>query len=100
MDVIASKPQIAFYRKLYLAGLIASEPQNMVSLQARTGMPRRTLQDTLVACQDIGIVIEFKQQGERNNAGVYCLQDWGPIAPTWVETHWLQLEQALSDAGR
>ncbi|MBV7316487.1 helix-turn-helix domain-containing protein [Shewanella sp. NIFS-20-20] len=86
-----SKSQLAFNRKLYLAGLIANEPQNLVSLQACTNMPRRTLQDALVACKDIGIEIEFIQQGERHNAGFYRLESWGPINPLWVEAHMTEL---------
>jgi len=50
-------------------------------------MPRRTLQDSISALDDIGIECQFIQDGERDNAGYYKIKTWGPITPAWVDTH-------------
>ncbi|MGB0467406.1 MAG: winged helix-turn-helix domain-containing protein [Pontibacterium sp.] len=91
-----SKQQTAFYRKLYLAHLISQAPQNIAGLQTLTGMPRRTLQDTLKTLADIGIQCSFVQQsGERNNAGFYEIHSWGPIDPQWIKQNTAVLEATL-----
>ncbi|MBS98700.1 MAG: hypothetical protein CMI01_08485 [Oceanospirillaceae bacterium] len=83
-----SKAALAFQRKIYLAWLIDQSPHSLLSLQHTTGMPRRTLQDTLKTLSDLGIQCTFEQQsGERNNQGHYRIADWGPIDPTWVSHH-------------
>ncbi|WP_310734250.1 winged helix-turn-helix domain-containing protein [Shewanella sp. SR44-3] len=91
-----TKSQRAFYRKLYLAHLISEDKHNLLSLQALTQMPRRTLQDTMAAMADIGIEVEFVQTKERHNAGYYHLSDWGPICKTWLAMHWLEIQQSLT----
>jgi hypothetical protein len=91
-----TKAARAFQRKLYLAWLISQQEHNLSSLQAETGMPRRTLQDTLKTLSDLGIVCSFEQHsGERNNQGHYRLLDWGPIRPEWVARHADEMRQAL-----
>ncbi|QSX34254.1 winged helix-turn-helix domain-containing protein [Shewanella avicenniae] len=90
-----TKQQIAFLRKLYLAHLIDDGQHNLLSLQKLTGMPRRTVQDALAACSDIGIQIAFVQDGVRNNSGYYHIQTWGPINSAWVGTHLSQIELLL-----
>ncbi len=80
-----SKASLAFHRKLYLCWLISRESHNLTSLQKSTGMPRRTLQDTLKSVEDIGIQCDFEQlDGARNNQGHYLIKDWGPIQPKWI----------------
>ncbi len=94
-----SKLQLSFYRKLYLAFLISQQPHNLLSLQKLSGMPRRTIQDSLKNIQDIGIEIQFIQdEGGRNNAGHYQLDNWGPIQPEWVEQHQANLASLLTTA--
>lgn len=90
-----SKQQIAFLRKLYLAHVIDDGKHNLLSLQKLTGMPRRTVQDALAACRDIGIEVSFIQEGSRNNSGYYHIQTWGPINSAWVGTHLQQIETLL-----
>lgn len=91
-----SKQQRAFFRKLYLTHLISQETLNVTALQKMTGMPRRTIQDTLKDLSDIGIYCCFEQQeGGRNNAGVYRVENWGPIDPAWVADNIPLLESAL-----
>ncbi|MCO4757601.1 MAG: winged helix-turn-helix domain-containing protein [Oceanospirillaceae bacterium] len=91
-----SKQQRAFFRKLYLSHLISQEPLNVTALQKITGMPRRTLQDTLKDLGDIGIECSFiQQEGGRNNAGYYQVDCWGPIDPSWINNNLARLEAAL-----
>ncbi|PMG26909.1 hypothetical protein BCU94_04860 [Shewanella sp. 10N.286.52.C2] len=90
-----SKAQKAFLRKVYLAGLIEQQQHNLLSLQKQTQMPRRTLQDNIAAFTDIGIDVQFVQQGQRHNAGFYQLLDWGPINGAWVNSHFDKITLAL-----
>ncbi len=80
-----SKPKKAYYRKLYLAYLISSERHDQLSLEALTGMPRRTLQDAIKALDDIGISCVFVQDGPKRRHGYYRLEDWGDHDPAWIE---------------
>ena len=88
------RQQVAFFRKLYLAHLIASERHNLLSLHQLTAMPRRTIQDALTDFMDLGIELEFVQDGPRNNAGYYRINDWGPVNPQWIAGH-LEAIQAI-----
>ncbi|QSX30624.1 winged helix-turn-helix domain-containing protein [Shewanella cyperi] len=82
-----SKAHKAFLRKLYLAHLMDDARHNLLSLGKLTGMPRRTLQDAIASFGDLGIKVEFVQDGERHNAGYYKVLTWGPISSAWVDTH-------------
>lgn len=89
------RSQRAFLRKIYLAWLIDNGRHNLRTLQEKTGMPRRTLQDSLKDLEDIGIKCCFEQtDGERNNCGLYRVIDWGPIRRNWVRSNlaWLRSE--------
>lgn len=96
MDIEVSKQKKAFLRKLYLAHHIDSEQHNLLSLNKLTGMPRRTLQDAIAALSDIGIECQFIQDGERNNAGHYRINTWGPISSAWVDTHLDMITEILA----
>lgn len=92
-----TKAQKAFFRKIYLAYLIDSEQHSARSLMTLTGMPRRTIQDTLADLSDIGIEAQFVQrEGGRHNDGYYQLDDWGPIRRSWIERQLSQIEQSLA----
>ncbi|QFU24230.1 helix-turn-helix domain-containing protein [Shewanella sp. YLB-09] len=90
-----SKQKKAFLRKLYIAHAIDSEQHNLLSLNKLTGMPRRTLQDSIAALNDIGIECHFIQDGERNNSGYYKISTWGPINSAWVDTHLQTITELL-----
>ncbi|ABM23819.1 winged helix-turn-helix domain-containing protein [Shewanella putrefaciens] len=90
-----SKQNKAFLRKLYLAHLMDDERHNLLSLNKLTGMPRRTLQDAIAAFEDIGIRVEFIQEGSRNNAGYYRILTWGPISSAWVDTHLAEIAEII-----
>lgn len=93
-----SKTRTSFYRRLYVAWLIASDRAgNVPAIMAATGMPRRTAQDTLEALAELDIDCVFEQgDGERHNSGRYRIRDWGPIDPRWVEAQLPRLKAALS----
>jgi hypothetical protein len=93
---VVTKSQKAFFRKLYLAHLMVEGRHNLLSLQALTQMPRRTLQDTIAALADIGIEAEFVQTKERHNAGYYHICSWGPISSAWVSAHLAVIQTALA----
>lgn len=91
-----SKTQSSFYRRLYVAHLVAAGTDNVPTITAATGMPRRTAQDTLAALSELDIHCEFEPTpGERHNIGHYVIRDWGPIDPSWVASHAERLRQAL-----
>ncbi|MFO8046606.1 MAG: winged helix-turn-helix domain-containing protein [Halomonas sp.] len=91
-----SKTQSSFYRRLYVAHLVAGGTASVPAITALTGMPRRTAQDTLAALAELDIVCEFEHdEGERHNIGRYVIRDWGPIDPRWVAAHADRLRQAL-----
>lgn len=92
-----SKQQKAFYRKLFIAYQISTENHNLLSLHKLTNMPRRTLQDAIAAFVDLGIECEFVQDGERNNAGYYRINNWGPIDSTWVNLNIATVELVLQE---
>lgn len=90
------RSQRAFFRKIYLAWLIDNGRHNLRTLQEKTGMPRRTLQDSLKDLEDIGISCIFEQSdGERNNCGLYRVKDWGPIRRSWVRSNLSLLKEEL-----
>ena len=94
---VVNKSQKAFLRKLYLAHLLDEEQHNLLSLQKLTGMPRRTLQDAITAFADIGIKVDFIQQGQRHNEGYYRISTWGPISSAWVNSHFQQIKMVIEE---
>jgi hypothetical protein len=91
-----SKTRTSFYRRLYLAHLIATGTDTVVAIMAATGMPRRTAQDTLSALAELDLRCEFEQTpGARHQQGHYRISDWGPINPAWVAAHIDQIRQTL-----
>jgi hypothetical protein len=91
-----SKTQSSFYRRLYVAHLVATGTASVPDIIAATGMPRRTAQDTLAALGELDILCEFEHfAGERHNIGAYVIRDWGPIDPDWVASHAERLRVAL-----
>lgn len=91
-----SKTQSSFYRRLYVAHLVAGDTASVPAITTATGMPRRTAQDTLAALGELDIVCEFEHdEGERHNIGRYVIRDWGPVDPRWVSAHANRLRRAL-----
>ncbi|KZX73948.1 hypothetical protein A3715_34440 [Oleiphilus sp. HI0009] len=81
-----SKSKVAYYRKIYIAYLIDTEQHNLVSLEAKTCMHKRTLQTAMAGFPDIGIAYEFMQTpGAKNGQGVYRITDWGDHSKQWIK---------------
>ena len=95
---MSSKQRRAYCRKLLLAHLVAGARHDLRSLEAATGMPRRTIQDTLADLDDIGIRAEFVQDGPRNNHGYYRILGWGDHDPAWIAAHIDALQRELAHA--
>ncbi|MGM0985624.1 MAG: winged helix-turn-helix domain-containing protein [Pseudomonadota bacterium] len=91
-----SKTRTSFYRRLYVAHLVATGTASVPAITAATGMPRRTAQDTLGALGELDILCTFEPlPGERHNTGAYVIGDWGPIDPRWVAANAERLRDAL-----
>lgn len=87
-----SKTQSSFYRRLYVAHLVDSGINTVPAIMAATGMPRRTIQDTISALREIGMNCEFV--GATKN-GEYRINDWGPINRDWVENNLQHMKGVL-----
>jgi hypothetical protein len=87
MSAPISKQRRAYCRKLLLAYIIASEKHDLLSLEEATGMPRRTLQDSIKAMADIGIDCEFVQDGPKHRHGYYRIVAWGDHDVQWITAH-------------
>jgi hypothetical protein len=74
---------------MLIAWLISSLPKpNNPALENATGWPRRTVQDVIAkGLPGHGTVVEFVQQGVRNNDGYYVLKDWGSFDHGWIKQH-------------
>ena len=73
-----SKTKTSFYRRLYVAYLISTGCNTVPAIIERTGMPRRTAQDTIKALHELDIVCEFIGATKDGN---YQISDWGSINP-------------------
>jgi hypothetical protein len=90
------KPKIAYYRKLYLAYLIDTSKHNLVTLVEKTGMPKRTIQASMLAFEDIGISFEFVQkEGALNKQGHYKITEWGDHNKEWIKDNILNIVDVL-----
>ena len=92
---LVSKQKKAYCRKLWLAQLINSARHDLHSLEAETGMPRRTLQDSIKAMADIGIICSFVQDGPKHRHGYYRIVDWGDHNLDWISANLDSLEAML-----
>lgn len=71
-----SKTKTSFYRRLLVAHLIDNGTNTISLLIAATGMPRRTIQDTITALSELDIECVFS--GATKN-GCYSIVNWGAI---------------------
>ena len=98
-DTVLSKTQTSFYRRIFVAHLIAHDIASVPAIIEATGMPRRTAQDTITALAELDIVCEFQHgEGQRHNIGHYVIRDWGPINAHWVSDNANRLQHALGYA--
>jgi hypothetical protein len=90
------KPKKTYYRKLYLAYLIDTQKHNLVSLVEKTGMPKRTIQASMKAFEDVGISFEFVQkEGALNKQGHYIITGWGDHDKKWIKDNLLNMVDVL-----
>ncbi|WP_039917805.1 helix-turn-helix domain-containing protein [Cellvibrio mixtus] len=83
-----SKTKTSFYRRIYVAWLIARGINTVPKIISATGMPRRTAQDTLAAIHELAIELA-------NDNGNYALIKWGAVDAHWVETNIDHLKDVL-----
>jgi len=77
-----SKTKTSYYRRLYVAYLIDSGTNTIDGIITQTGMPRRTLQDTIHALSDLDIIV-LRRGGTK--AASYSISRWGAIDKTWIK---------------
>lgn len=81
---LPTNSQLTFFRRLLVAFLIESGTNTVPAIQQKTGMHRRTAQDTISGLKEYGIQCQFV--GATKN-GHYEITDWGPIKRDWVAAH-------------
>jgi hypothetical protein len=86
--MVHSKTKTSFYRRIYVAWLIAQGINSVPKIIEATGMPRRTAQDTLAAIHELAIDLE-------NTNGTYRVANWGAVSQLWVENNIPHLKTVL-----
>ncbi len=87
-----SKTKTSFYRRLLVAHLIATGTHTVPAIGTATGMPRRTIQDTINALAELDIDCEFIGA---TKDGHYQITHWGPIDRDWVSSHIAHIQYVL-----
>ena len=77
-----SKTKTSYYRRLYVAYLIDTGINTVPLLLEATGMPKRTLQDTIIALAEMDIVCAISG-GTKNRS--YSIEEWGAINKNYIE---------------
>ena len=88
-----SKTKTSFYRRLFISYLIDAGIHTVPAISEETGMHRRTVQDTILALHELGVVCVF--MGEKKN-GHYEIQDWGPINKKWLKANVNHIKDVLA----
>lgn len=92
LTMTVSKTKTSFYRRLYVAHLIESGVDTVPAIVRATGMPRRTVQDTISALNECGMRCEFVGP---KKTGKYQVLDWGPINQGWIENNLKHIKVVL-----
>lgn len=87
-----SKTKTSYYRRLFIAHLINTNINTVPAIIEYTGMPRRTVQDTILALSELDVECEFV--GGNKNGG-YRINDWGAINPNWISANLSKLQHVL-----
>ena len=90
--MFVSKTKSSFYRRLFVAYLIDTGFDTIPKIQAQVNIPRRTLQDTIEALNEIDIECQFN--GARKN-GSYNILSWGPFNRGWVQDNIAHIQSVL-----
>lgn len=83
-----SKTKTSFYRRIYVAWLIAQGTNTVPKIIQATGMPRRTAQDTLAAIHELDIEM-------LNENGNYRIANWGAVNSQWVHENIQDIKAVL-----
>ena len=86
--MVHSKTKTSFYRRIYVAWLVAQGINTVPKIIEATGMPRRTAQDTLAAIHELAIDLE-------NTNGIYSVASWGAVNQQWVDSNIQHLKTVL-----
>lgn len=79
-----SKTKTSYYRRLYIAHLIDIGINTVPLLLEITGMPKRTLQDTILALAEMDIVCAIAG-GTKNRS--YSIEAWGAINKDYIKNN-------------
>ena len=77
-----SKTKTSYYRRLYVAYLIDTGTNTVPQLLEVTEMPKRTLQDTILALAEMDIVCAIA--GVTKNRS-YSIEEWGAINKGYIK---------------
>lgn len=83
-EQIHSKTKTSFYRRLYVAYLIDTGINTVPMLLDATRMPKRTLQDTILALSELDITC--KTAGGTKNR-TYSIENWGAINKDYISNN-------------
>jgi hypothetical protein len=90
--MVHSKTKTSYYRRLYIAYLIDTGVNTVPKIIVETGMPKRTIQDTIKSLSEMDISCQFA--GAAKN-GHYEILGWGATRKTWVSCHLTQIKESL-----
>ena len=90
MTSIPSKTQTSFLRRVLVAYLIDLGKNTVPQVMEVTGMPRRTVQDTIKALNELEIEVELY------NRGKYRINNWGSVNRNWVKNNFAHVCNVLS----
>lgn len=79
-----SKTKTSYYRRLYVAYLIDTGINTVPLLLETTLMPKRTLQDTILALAEMDIVCAISG-GTKNRS--YSIDSWGAINKSYIKSN-------------
>ncbi len=88
----ASKTKTSHYRRLLVAYIIDNKTNTVPKIVQETNMPRRTIQDTIKALNEIDIKCVF--QGATKD-GFYQIIDWGVINKKWIKNNLQHIKNVL-----
>ncbi|PVZ63406.1 helix-turn-helix domain-containing protein [Pelagibaculum spongiae] len=87
-----SKTKTSYYRRLLVAHLIDTGINTPPLILETTGMPRRTLQDTIKALAELDI--ECTDAGGTINRS-YSITSWGAINKGWIKNNLQKIKDVL-----
>jgi len=90
-----SKTKTSYYRRLYIAYLIDTGTNTVPLLLETTEMPKRTLQDTILALAEIDIVCAISG-GTKNRS--YSIDSWGAINKSYIKKNLQRVKRVLQSS--